>query len=404
VKRIAQDKQESGSSLGTIRILDLTRYLPGPFSTLILADMGAEVIKIEMPERQDAKGFSSIGKGFGPSIQLTDDEFSAYSVLNRNKMSITLDFKNEQDREEYYKLVRTADVIVDDFRPGVTEKLGIDYETLKRINPDIIYCAVSGFGQDGPYANLPGFDPNFIALSGFLDVNGDSKGNHTLPGLPVSDLAGGIFGSIGILIAIIDKLQGKGGQFIDISVADVMSYLVGIRLGPLFFSKEIVPKRGRRLSHVYKTKDGKFVCFSFGTLKFWENTCNVLDLNKYVKDWLCVQALGMEDYMENPEELLKKQHKIIKAIERRMAEKDREEWMQLFLKMDVCATPVNTMGEAFSDPQLVHRRMILELDHPRCGKVKQVGIPIKMSKTKGKVRYFTPKKGEHNKEILGNLR
>lgn len=286
-----------------IRILDLTRYLPGPFCTLILADMGADVIRVEMPEREETSkkiGFSPGRTGFGPAVQLTEDESAAYSALGRNKRSVALDLKNEKGRQTFYQLVKTAEAVVEDFRPGVAERLKIDFETLKTFNPNIIYCAVSGYGQQGPYALWPGFDPNFASIGGFLGVNGDKEGNHVLPGLPVADLTGGMFGAIGVLLGILARMKGQGGQFVDISCTDAITYWVGVRLGPLFFSKGIVPRRGRRLPHVYKTKDEKFISFSFGTMKFWENTCRVLGLEQYIPHWESIQALGLEDFMENP--------------------------------------------------------------------------------------------------------
>ena len=229
-----------------IRILDLTRYLPGPFCTLILADMGADVIRVEMPEREESSkiGFSPGRSGFGPAVQLTEEESIAYAAMGRNKRSVTLDLKNEKGRQTYYQLVKTAEVVVEDFRPGVAERLKVDFETLKTFNPDIIYCAVSGYGQKGSYSHVAGFDPNFAAIGGFLGVNGDKEGNHVQPGLPVADLTGGMFGAIGVILGILARLKGQGGQFIDVSCTDAITYLVGVRLGPLFFSKGIVPPRG----------------------------------------------------------------------------------------------------------------------------------------------------------------
>lgn len=387
-------------ALEGIRVLDLTRYLPGPFCTLILADMGADVIRVEMPETQDAvKGGFFSRRGFGPAIQLNEEESIAYSSLGRNKKSVVLYLKDEREREVYYELVKTADVVVEDFRPGVAKRLEIDFETLKKFNPDIIYCAVSGFGQEGPYSLLPGFDPNFASVGGLLGATGDREGNHVLPGLPVADLTGGMFGAMGIAFGIIARMKGKGGQFIDISCTDAIAYLIGVRLGPLFFSKGIVPGRGRRLAHVYKTKDAKFLCFSFGMPKFWENTCHVLGLEQYIPDWHCIQALGLEDSMENPEEIKRKQEEIISSISQEIATKNRDEWFAIFSKADVCASPVYAVEETFSDPHIIYRNMVKELDHPGLGKVKQVGIPIKMSKTPGEIRSFAPKRGEHTQEI-----
>ncbi len=390
--------------LDGIRILDLTRYLPGPFCVLLLADMGADVIKIDMPEHKEATrgGFPARGS-FGPAVQLSEVESRAYSVLTRNSRSVILDLTDEKARQTYYKLVKTADVVVEDFRPRVAKKLGIDFETLKKFNSDIIYCAVTGYGQEGPYSQYAGFDPNFIAVGGLLGLSGDREGNHVLPAIPVADLTGGMLGALGIVMGILARMKGIGGQFIDISLVDGITYLIGTRLGPLFFSKGVTPVRGRRLPHVYEAKDGKFLCFSFGTFKFWENACRVLGLDEHIPDWRYVQALGLEDQMENPGEVLKKREEIVRKISNIIVTKNRETWLSLLSKADVCVSPVYSLDETFSDPQVVYRNMVRELEHPELGKVRQVGIPIKMSKTPGEIRRFAPKRGEHSQEILGGL-
>lgn len=382
-----------------ITILDLSRFLPAVSGTMMLADMGADVIRIEMPQPQK----KHLSRLMVSVKEESEERRLAYDCRFRNKKSLTLNLKDKHSKDIFIKLLKKTDVIVSDFRPSVAKKLGVDYETVKEIKPNIIYSAVSGYGQDGPYKDLPGFDPNFIALGGLLGITGDRDGNHVLPGIPVGDMSAGLFNAIGILLALRVKEQTGKGQLIDFAISDGVAYLVGVRHGPFFFSEGAPITRGSRLSHTYRTKDGKYLCFSFGTPVYWEAVCKALDMDRYSSYWEDIQALGLEDSMSDPEEVRRRQKEAVDCLAEILLTKNRDEWFKILSGAGAAVTPAYEMDEVFSDPQLSHRQMLQEIEHSQIGKVKQVGIPIKLSETPGSIRKLSPLRGENTEEILKSL-
>lgn len=382
-----------------ITILDLSRFLPAVSGTMMLSDMGADVIRIEMPQPPK----KHLSRLMVSVKEESEERRLAYDCRFRNKKSLTLNLKDKRSKDIFNKLVKKTDVIVSDFRPSVAKKLWVDYETVKAIKPDIIYSAVSGYGQDGPYKDLPGFDPNFIALGGLLGITGDRDGNHVLPGIPVGDMSAGLFNAIGVLLALRVKEQTGKGQLIDFAISDGVAYLVGVRHGPFFFSEGAPITRGSRLSHTYRTKDDKYLCFSFGTPVYWEAVCNALGMDQYSSYWEDIQALGLEDAMSDPEGVRRRQKEAVNCLEDILLTKDRDEWFKILSEAGAAVTPAYEMDEVFSDPQLSHRQMLQEIEHPQIGKVKQVGIPIKLSETPGSIRKLSPLRGENTEEILKSL-
>ena len=382
-----------------ITVLDLSRFLPAASGTMILGDMGANIIRIETPQAAE----KHLSRLMISVKEENEERRLAYDCRFRNKKSITINLQEKRSRDIFVKLLAKTDVIVSEFRPSVAKKLGVDYETVKGIKPDIIYCAVSGYGQNGPYHDLPGFDPNFIALGGLLGITGDIHGNHVLPGIPVGDMCAGLFSAIGVLLALRVKERTGKGQMIDFAVADGVAYLVGVRHGPFFFSEGAPLKRGSRLTHTYRTKDNKFLCFAFGTPVYWEAVCRALGMEQYIPYWKDIQALGLEDAMSDPDGVRLRQREAVDCLAKVLLTKDRDEWFTILSRAGAAATPVYEMDEVFSDPQLVHRQMLQEVEHPRIGKVKQVGIPIKLSETPGSIRKLSPLRGEHTEEILKSL-
>jgi len=384
-----------GGALSDIRILDLTRFLPGPFCTMILGDLGASIIKVEQPEPESRflpPSFLKVG--------VDDGLQRAHNCLGRNKRSIAINLKSKEGKDIYYKLVNNADVIVEEFRPGVTKRLNIDYDTIKTIQPEIIYCAISSYGQDGPYSQLPGFDPNYISVGGLLGLTGDKMGNHVLPGVAVGDMSAGMMGAIGILAALTERWRSGKGQFVDISATDAVAYLVGTRIGPQYFLEGIQPRRGSRLPHVYETKDGKYISFSFGTQVFWERLCQALGVEDYIEYYEDIQALGLEDSMPNPEDVRRRQDRVVSHLSQIFLTKTRDEWLKVLFEWNVCVSPVNEFDEVFKDPQVLFREMLLNVEDSRFGTVKQVGIPVKLRGTPGSVRSIAPARGEHTEEIM----
>lgn len=383
-------------SLDGITILDLTRLLQGPFCTLILADLGADVVRVEEPQPPASRV---------PAIwQVPRDELERkrkYESLFRNKRSIALNLKTSQGREIFYELARQADVIVEEFRAGVSKRLGVDYETIRRIKPDIIYGAISGYGQYGPYKDLPGYDPNFESVGGLLGLTGCPDGKHVIPGVPVADLATGIMGAVGILAALHWREKTGKGQFMDLCAVDTVAYLIGVFTGVPYFSKGLKPRRGSRLSHVYETQDGKYLSFAFGFPVFWERLCHTLGLDKFISYWKEIQALGFEDSM--PASVRERQQEAVTAVAEVLRTKSREEWFRILSEADISVSPVYELDEVFSDPHILARQMVLKLEDPALGKIEQVGIPIKLSETPGMVRKLPPMRGQHTRELLKQL-
>lgn len=374
-------------ALEGIKIIDLTRLGPGPYCTMLLADLGADVIKIE-------PGGGRVSLAIQPQSTEEEERGRAYNAEGRNKRSIVLNLKIDQAREVFYKLAEQADVIADEFRPGVVKRLGVDYETIREINPRIIYCSITGYGQDGPYAQLPGHDINYISTGGAQSMIGPRGGPPVMTVNLIGDYAaGGMQAALGITAALMARERTGKGQHVDIAMTDgVVSLMHGEAAG--YFATGRVPTRGDLLViggapfyGIYETKDGKYV--SIGALEpwFYENLC---------------RALGREDLIAY-EWNQGKWDEIASSFREIFLTKTRDEWVELLRQTDVCVAPVNSVDEVFSDPQVVHRKMVVEIDHPTLGKVKQVGISIKLSETPGAVRSTAPRPGQHTEEILRSL-
>jgi crotonobetainyl-CoA:carnitine CoA-transferase CaiB-like acyl-CoA transferase len=368
-----------------IKVLDLSRLAPGPFCTMILGDLGADVLKVEGPR-----------EGRLVAAVVSDEErASAYNAVERNKRSIVLNLKLEPARKIFYQLAEKADVIVEGFRPGVVKRLGVDYDTIKEINPRLIYCSLTGYGQDGPYSNLVGHDVNYISIGGALGIMGIPGGAPTIPSNIVADFAGGgTNAAVGILAALIARDKTGKGQYVDIGMADGVVSLMSMSLSRYFESNQ-VPERGNDMLtggvphySVYETKDGKYV--SIGCLEpwFYENLC---------------RALGREDFIPHQFTEGEKREEIFSAFREIFRTKTRDEWFDYLSQWDICVAKVYTLDELSTDPQLIHRNMILELDHPELGKVKQPGISLKLSQTPGSIRSFGPALGQHTDEVMLDL-
>ena len=382
------------------RILDLTHYPPGAFCTMILGDLGAEVIKIQALLEANERGAD-------PGVMSKDDEAekkSAFDSLNRNKKSVGLNLKIESGRAVFERLVKTADIIVEGFRPGVVKRLKIDYETVKAINPSIIYCSLSGYGQDGPYSKLPGHDINYISLGGALNLIGSADGPPVIPLNLIGDFAGAsLHAVIGILAALVARGNTGSGQYVDIAYLDgVISLLTWFTTD--YFSMDIARGRGETFLQgaypyygVYEAKDGRYITIGCGEPWFWENLCRALGKEEYIP---CHSVLP-DHHLYKPEG--SKWGEVSSWLRKIFLTRTSDEWFNFLIEKDVPVGKVYTFEEVFQDPQVLHRQMVLELDHPSLGKVRQAGIAIKLSETPGKVRSFAPRFGEHTEEILLEL-
>jgi len=379
------------SALDGIKILDLSGGYPGAFSTWILSDMGAEVINIEAPRGARRRQLG------------TELREAVYQTTNRNKKSIVLNLKSEEARHIFYQLAEKADVIVDPFRPGVAKRLGIDYPTINKINPRIIYCSMSGYGQDGPYHNFAGHDINYISIAGALNLIGKADSEPIIPLNLVADYSGAaLYATIGILIALIARSKTGKGQYIDTSYTDgVISLLTTTTVG--YFRDNVVPKRGEHhlggaypFYNIYKTKDGKFITIGCNEPWLWENLCREIGKEDFIPFNL------PRAFLRNPTDD-KKWEEISSYLKQLFLTKTRDEWFELLSQKDIPVGKVYSLDEVFTDPQVLHRKMVIEVEHPTEGKIKQVGIAIKLSDTPGRVRNLPPLLGEHTEETLTGL-
>jgi crotonobetainyl-CoA:carnitine CoA-transferase CaiB-like acyl-CoA transferase len=371
-----------------ISILDLTRLLPGPYGTMLLGDLGAEVIKIEEPEQGD------YARWYPPHINQVG---SRHLLLNRNKKSITLNLKKPEGRSILLKMVeKGADVLIEQFRPGVMDRLGVGYKDLEKVNSRLVYCALTGFGQDGPYRDLAGHDINYIGIGGILGITGPKGGPPALPGTQIADLvAGGLYAVIGILTALMGRQKTGRGQFVDVSMLDGVVSLIPDSAA-LFFAEGESPRMGeRRLTgglpqyQTYRTKDGKYLAVGALEDKFWANLA---------------RALGKPDWAQRvPREKEPRTQEIKEEMIRIFLTKTRQEWLDILMKEDTCVTAVHSLEETFSDPHVLHRKMLVEVPHPKAGRIRQIGVPIKFSETPGEVLAPAPEIGEHTEEILNGL-
>jgi crotonobetainyl-CoA:carnitine CoA-transferase CaiB-like acyl-CoA transferase len=379
--------------LDGIRVLDLTKLAPGPFCTMILADLGADVIRIEEPGPPTGRRAEQAG---GADTRAQENRFgsSPYNALARNKKSIGINLKSGPGKEIYLRLADRADVIVEEYRPGVAKRLGIDYEKLSVSNPRLIYCAITGFGQTGPYRDLVGHDINYIATAGVLSLFGRPGQPPTIPHNLIADYAGGgMNGAIGVLAALVARNQTGRGQYIDISMMDGSLALLAQAFST-FFANHKVPRRGESINdggipnyNVYLTRDDKYITIAAIEPWFFANLC---------------RAIGREDFIPHEYDSTKRLE-ITRVIAETFRSKKRDEWFEILSKSDICVGRMLTLDEVPDDPQVKARNMIVEVEAPNGKKVRQVGISAKFSSTPGSIRTLAPQLGQHTDEILGEL-
>ena len=363
-------------ALEGIKVLDLSRTVPGPFCTMVLADMGAEVIKIEAP-------------GYQMGMLQDQEKHAAYDFLSRNKKSVVLNLKAPEGREVFLKLVTEADVVMEAFRPGIARKLGVDYQAVSTINPRTVYCSLTGFGQDGPYRDLPGHDPNYTSIGGAVGLTGDQHGNPVIIRAATADIGSALHAVIGILCALVARDNTGRGQHVDISMTDsVLPFLTVSLLR--YFRDGFIPKRGwpSITMNVWRTKDDKYLSTGLIEPHFWERFC---------------QALGREDLIPHQRAKGEKLEEVHTAISEAFSTRTRDEWFRIMKDADTCVSPVLELDEVVNDPQLVSRDMFPQFDHPQEGKVSQLGMPIKLSETPAAFRSFAPIMGQHTEEVLQGL-
>jgi crotonobetainyl-CoA:carnitine CoA-transferase CaiB-like acyl-CoA transferase len=368
-----------------IKVVDLSRNSPGRYTSMIMADFGAEVITVETPRTTGTQSF-----------MFTDDTWFRYVGMNCNKKSMAVNLKHDKGKEIVYRLVDKADVFIEGFRPGAAARLGMGYETLSKRNPRLIYCAITGYGQDSPYVNRGAHDINVVALTGILGATGskDRPPIHVISP-QIADMAGGNIQAISSILAALYAREKTGkGQFIDVSITDgmvFMNWVMNLRYlinGFIAERSELPTGSDQAWLNVYKTKDGSYIALSCLEPHTWANLCKLV---------------GREDFVPHHFSAFEKQKEIYETFCQIFATKERAEWLRLFDEADVAGAPVNTVKEALADPHVVYRGLVVEVDHPKLGKVKLLKSPFRFSDTPVKPRQRPPLYGENTEEILKDV-
>lgn len=372
-------------ALEGLKVIDLTRVLAGPYATMLLADFGAEIIKIEVPKTGDDS------RAFGPYV---NGESAYFMSINRNKKSITLNLKTEEGKDILKKLVSQADVLVENFRPGTMEKLGLGYELLKEINPKLIYAASSGYGHTGPYSQKPAYDAVVQAMGGIMSITGQVGGKPTRVGTSIGDIAAGLFTAIGVLTALNYRNETGKGQKVDVAMLDCQVAMLENAIAR-YTSTGDVPKPGgnKHPSIVpfesFGTNDGD-IMVAAGNDNLFQKLCSALELEDAAND---------ARFATNP--LRNENYEALKPIlDKTFAEKSIDEWRSILDEAGVPNSPINTIDRVVEHPQVIARDMVQTVKHKVAGEVKMPGVAVKLSETPGMIESAAPLLGEHNEEIL----
>lgn len=372
--------------LEDLKVLDLSQIMAGPYCTMVLADLGAEVIKVEKPITGDD------AREMGPYV---NGESTCFAQINRNKLGISLNLKHPDAREVLYDLVKWADVVVENYRVGVTKSLGVDYDSLSRINPRLVYCSISGYGQTGPYANRGGFDLVAQGMTGMMSITGEPSGRPLKSGIAIYDIGAGLTAIYSILAACLHQQKTGEGQHIDISLAECgLPWFVWEAAA--YFAEGTIPKATgsrHRVSAPYQafnTNNG-YIIIGAANQRTWENLCaHVVHRPELIGD---PRFATNSDRMANVEEL----EDILEEV---FMQDDAETWIARCEKAGVPCGPINDFGQAVSDPHYAARGMIQEVEHPVLGRMKTIGIPSHFSRTPCSVRTPAPLLGQHTDEVL----
>ncbi|WP_232796698.1 CaiB/BaiF CoA transferase family protein [Kyrpidia spormannii] len=381
--------QSAALPLAGVRVLDLSRVLAGPFCTMLLGDLGADVVKVESPRGGDET------RAWGPPFV---GEVSAYYLCaNRNKRSIAVNLKTPEGLEIIRRLAAESDVVIENFRPGKAEELGVGYSQLKEVRPDLVYCSISGFGQTGPYRNLPGYDFIVQAMSGLMSITGEADGRPMKVGVAVADVFTGLFAALGIVSALRVKERTGVGQYIDLALMDVQiavmvnvasNYLVGGNVPRRYGNQHpnIVPYQ------TFEAADGE-IAVAVGNDRQFRRLC---------------EAMGVPEWAEDPrfatnDRRVENRDVLIPMLQERFRTRTGREWMTALAEHEIPCGPIQTMDQVFADPQVQAREMVRRLVHPSAGEVPVVANPLKLSETPVQIRRHPPDLGEHTEEILLEL-
>jgi crotonobetainyl-CoA:carnitine CoA-transferase CaiB-like acyl-CoA transferase len=375
----------ASSALSRFRVVDMTQVRAGPTAARQLADWGADVIQVQMPESM--RGDDTLG----------GQEGSDYQYTHRNKRSITLNLKEPEGIAVLKRLVETADVLLENFRPDVKGRLGIDYASLAKVNPRLVYASISGFGQTGPYATRPGFDQIAQGMGGLMSVTGLAEHGPLRVGIPIADLCGGIFAAYGVTVALLEREQSGKGQWVQTSLLEAMLYMMDFQSSRWTIDGEIPKQAGNYHptsipTGVYKTKDGHINIAVFGG-KIWERFC---------------EALGAPEWVEDERSKTKSARSVHRGwlnaeIEKRLAQHPSDHWIEKLNEAGVACGRINNMKEAFEEPQVKHLGILKKVVSSHLGEQTLMGQPVTLSRTPSTIARSTPRRGEHSEEILQEI-
>ncbi|MER2090561.1 MAG: CoA transferase [Sporosarcina sp.] len=376
-------------ALGNIKVLDLSRVLAGPYCTMILGDLGAEVLKVEAP------GGSDDTRKWGPPFK--NDVSAYYLSANRNKKAITVDLKSEEGIEIIKKLVTESDVIINNFKTGTMDRFGLGYDTLNQLNPRIVYCSITGFGETGPDRNMPGYDFIIQAMSGLMSITGTKESGPQKSGVAIVDVLTGLYACIGIQAALLERVQSGQGQKLDISLYDsAVSALVNI--GSNYLMAEKVPTAlGNVHANIvpyqtFETLDGEMV-IAVGNDNQFKALCDVLEKPEYAKNAL---------FQTNPSRV-ENREELVPLLQKVLLTKETAYWQEQCRNNNIPSGPIQSLNDVVNDKQLQSRNMFITQDHPTAGPIKMIGSPLKLSRTPVQMKYHPPNPGEHNEEIMNRL-
>ena len=370
------------AALSDVVVIDLSRVLAGPYCTMILGDLGATVIKVEQPGKGDDT------RHFGPPYIAGESAY--YLGLNRNKSSITLDFSTPEGKQRLLDLLRTATVLVENFRPGTLEKQGLGYEALKALNPGLIYCSISGYGQTGPYTSRPGYDFVAQAESGIMSVTGEIDGEPMRVGVPVGDISGGMFACMSILAALRVRDHTGRGQYIDISLLETTASLLTNVSSNHLISGEEAQRYGNGHPNIvpyqaFRTRDG-YVVVACGNDRLYQGLCHLLGRDDLASD---------PRFATNPQRVRNRQE-LVPALQEEFLQHDTGDWLPELRAAGIPCGPINSVSQVFSDPQIQARGFVWECEHPTAGTIRLSGSPIHLSETPTRLYKAPPLLGEDN--------
>ena len=384
----ASGRAAAPGPLDGLLIADLTRALAGPYCTMMLADLGARVIKVEAPDGGDDT------RGWGPPF--IGGESAYFICINRNKESFTLNLKDARGRELLWRLLARADVLVEIFRPGTIDRLGFGYRTVRARLPRLVYCSISGFGQTGPYRERPAYDLIVQGMGGLMAITGEPDGNPMRVGVAVADICAGMFSAYGILAALRARDRTGQGQWVDAAMLDGQVAWMTYMAANYFATGDNPPRVGSAHTNLvpyqpFATKDG-YVTVTVGSEGLWRRFCRALEVPFVDDPRFATNAARVEHRRE-----------LLNALDPVFRSRTTAEWLARLLEAGVPAGPISRIDEVMTDPQVLHREMVVDVDHPRAGRVRVNGVPLKFSDTPGAVRTPPPTLGQHTASVLSEL-